>query len=153
VDNGFVKLHVGPINLPVAGRTDHLPIHVPEGSYVIPADIISGMGEGNTAAGMKVAKSIFSRPLYSSNQQGADLPYNNSKMVYGQPAVHRAAGGASSAVPIIAAGGEYVIHPRHVVMLGRGSLEHGHRILDHFVVKMRKKIIETTRKLPGPKQD
>jgi len=34
-----VKLHTGPIHSPVAGRTDHLPMHVPAGSYVIPADL------------------------------------------------------------------------------------------------------------------
>src|ERR1700689_1058466 len=33
--------HTGPIHSSVAGRTDHLPIHVPSGSYVLPADIIS----------------------------------------------------------------------------------------------------------------
>ena len=28
------KIHVGPIRSPVAGRTDHLPMHVHSGSYV-----------------------------------------------------------------------------------------------------------------------
>ena len=42
------KVHSGPIHSAVAGRTDHLPMHVASGSYVIPADIISAMGEGNT---------------------------------------------------------------------------------------------------------
>ena len=55
-----LKMHTGAIHSGVAGRTDHLPMHVPSGAYVIPADIISGMGEGNTVAGFKVAKSIFS---------------------------------------------------------------------------------------------
>ena len=39
------KIHEGPIHSPVAGRTDHLPMNVSSGSYVIPADIISSMGE------------------------------------------------------------------------------------------------------------
>jgi len=30
------KIHVGPIHSPVAGRTDHLNMHVKSGSYVIP---------------------------------------------------------------------------------------------------------------------
>ena len=47
-------VHVGPIHSAVAGRTDHLPMHVPSGAYVLPADIVSAMGEGNTAAGFKV---------------------------------------------------------------------------------------------------
>ena len=53
------KIHVGPIHSNVAGRTDHLPINVPSGSYVIPADIISAMGEGNTMAGFKYANAVF----------------------------------------------------------------------------------------------
>lgn len=53
------KVHDGPIHSSVAGRTDHLPMHVASGSYVIPADIISALGEGNSMAGFKVAKNIF----------------------------------------------------------------------------------------------
>lgn len=48
------KVHTGPIHSAVAGRTDHLPMNVPSGSYVIPADIISAMGEGNTMAGLSL---------------------------------------------------------------------------------------------------
>src|ERR1019366_4073347 len=44
-------VHIGPIHSAVAGRTDHIPLDVPSGSYVIPADIVSGLGEGNTMAG------------------------------------------------------------------------------------------------------
>ena len=54
------KIHEGPIHSPVAGRTDHLNMNVRSGSYVIPADIISAMGEGNTMAGFKIARKMFS---------------------------------------------------------------------------------------------
>jgi hypothetical protein len=148
------KVHVGPIHSPVAGRTDHLPMHVVSGSYVIPADIIGAMGQGNTMAGFKVAKSIFSQPFYGSKGAGAGIPYGgDSPMPYGQPAPHRAAGGSVGTVPIVAAGGEYVIHPQDVVRLGSGSLEDGHRILDEFVKRMRAKTIKTLEALPGPKKD
>jgi len=53
------KTHVGPINSLVAGRTDHLPINVPSGAYVIPADIVSALGEGNTVAGFRVLNDMF----------------------------------------------------------------------------------------------
>jgi hypothetical protein len=56
-------------------------------------------------------------------------------------------------VPIVAAGGEYVIAPEDVVDLGGGDLDHGHQVLDSFVKKMRAKTVETLRKLPGPKKD
>jgi hypothetical protein len=76
------KVHTGAIHSAVAGRTDHLPMHVPSGAYVIPADIISAMGEGNTTAGFKVAKSIFSSPFYSASKAGAGAPYGQSGEPY-----------------------------------------------------------------------
>ena len=140
-----IKVHKGPIHSTVAGRTDHLPMHVASGSYVIPADIISAMGEGNSMAGFKIAKSIFARSGPSDQDIGA--------MPYGQPAPHKADGGATDAVPIVAAGGEYVIPPEDVAHIGGGFVDDGHKILDAFVKKMRKKTIKTLQSLPGPKKD
>jgi hypothetical protein len=139
------KIHVGPIHSPVAGRTDHLPMHVPSGSYVIPADIISAMGEGNTMAGFKVANTIFSKIPDMSGLPGTDA---------GLGLPHKAGGGSlEPPVPIVAAGGEYVIAPDDVINVGGGDLDHGHQILDSFVKKMRAKTVETLKKLPGPKKD
>ena len=139
------KVHVGPIHSNVAGRTDHLPMHVKSGSYVIPADIISAMGEGNSMAGFKVANSIFSKMPYGAPEMNG--------MPYDEPAVAKAGGGEVDTVPIVAAGGEYVIPPEDVVEIGNGDLDHGHQILDEFVKKYRAKTIETLKKLPGPKKD
>lgn len=142
------KVHTGAIHSAVAGRTDHLPMHVPSGAYVIPADIISAMGEGNSLAGFKVAKSIFSAPFYGAGDQ----PYTSDELPYGADAPHKAGGGEAT-VPIVAAGGEYVIHPRDVQWLGKGSLDDGHRILDEFVKRYRAKTIKTLKALPPPKKD
>jgi hypothetical protein len=128
------KVHVGPIHSPVAGRTDHLPMHVPAGAYVIPADIISAMGEGNTMAGFRVANTLW-------GENG------------GAPRGFAAGGYAGQLVPIVAAGGEYVIHPEAVVRQGNGDIDMGHRILDNFVTGMRSKTVDTLKKLPGPKKD
>jgi hypothetical protein len=324
------KVHKGAIHSSVAGRTDHLPMHVASGSYVIPADIISAMGEGNSMAGFKVAKSIFGRHTrditkgtpygesgmpyskaeggrlgyydggasgtksapspassptvfrndpaptqggggngrsdsYNANQaaaaryaqidnqrygdaipanlqtylpggsnaawgsapptgrameNGAGSPRtglfsglfgggggNQSSGVSTAPAAGNAGpaapdnrswlnknaaligtivagpvggligtglhknkegqsgfsrlgdklgmadGGATEGVPIVAAGGEYVIPPEDVVHIGGGDLDHGHKILDSFVKKMRQKTIKTLQNLPGPKKD
>lgn len=307
------KVHRGAIHSSVAGRTDHLPMHVASGSYVIPADIISAMGEGNSMAGFKVAKDIFSAPdmtsgtpygesglpygasaprkaaggstgnpnataaiaggnanvaanraasaQYARNENqrsGAAIPshlqgvaapvsggvggggaggYTNlwdrvngggpgagykglgdmlngggmgasragnapaasvsgggedgsarkpsfwnqaapiiggmiagpigsmigagiKKNDAGQSGFSRlgdkvglAAGGAATGVPIVAAGGEYVIPPEDVLHIGGGDLDHGHKILDSFVKKMRQKTIKTLQSLPGPKKD
>ena len=160
-------VHTGAIHSAVAGRTDHLPMHVPSGAYVIPADIISAMGEGNTTAGFKVAKSIFSTPFYSASKAGAGAPYGQSGepydargdqpyvedvLPYNAPMPGKAEGG-SATVPIVAAGGEYVIHPEDVARLGKGALDDGHKILDEFVKRFRAKTIKTLENLPGPKVD
>jgi hypothetical protein len=149
---GKAKTHKGAIHSSVAGRTDHLPMHVASGSYVIPADIISAMGEGNSMAGFKVAKNIFSAPG-PYGQSTDSLPYGASGLPYGVPSPKKAAGGATDAVPIVAAGGEYVIPPEDVMHLGGGDMDHGHKILDAFVKKMRQKTIKTLQGLPGPKKD
>ena len=143
------KLHTGPIHSNVAGRTDHLPMHVPSGSYVIPADIISAMGEGNTMAGFKQVKRIFGGLPYK-----ADHPYDQSGGPYGGDMPGKAAGGAhESPVPIVAAGGEYVLAPHEVEAAGEGDREIGHKVLDEWVKRMRHKTIKTLKALPGPKKD
>jgi hypothetical protein len=149
------KLFHGPIHSPVAGRTDHLPMHVASGSYVIPADIISSMGEGNTMAGFRAARNIFTRPISFGNEpyESEGGPYGSSGLPYGAKAVHHAKGGATGAVPVVVAGGEYVIHPDDVTHIGGGDMERGHAILDAFVKKQRAKTVKTLQKLPGPKKD
>lgn len=121
------KIHVGPIHSNVAGRTDHLPINVPSGAYVLPADIISAMGEGNTMAGFQVANNVFG--VQQENPE-------------------------HEPVEIVAAGGEYVIAPENVAdRVGGGDIDLGHSNLDDFVKAYRAKTIQTLQKLPGPKRD
>ena len=141
-DPKVTSFHTGPIHSPVAGRTDHLPMHVKAGSYVIPADIIGAMGEGNTMAGFKIARKMFeSKPYF---QEGGP---------YGATGLGKADGGSVELVPIVAAGGEYVISPEKATEIGGGDMNKGHAILDKFVKKMRHKTIKTLTKLPGPKRD
>lgn len=146
---GGTKLHTGPIHSLVAGRTDHLPMHVPSGSYVIPADIISAMGEGNTMAGFTHMKRIFGGVPYG----GAGAPYRASGGPYGAAMPRKAEGGDVSGVPIVAAGGEYVLTPDEVVWAGDGDLETGHKVLDDFVKQTRAQTVQTLKALPGPKKD
>lgn len=143
-DGGSVKQHTGAIHSSVSGRTDHLPMHVPSGSYVLPADIVSAAGEGNTMAGFAHAKRVFG----GMPRGGGDQPYNHEGGPYGMKR-----GGAASGVPIVAAGGEYVVHPDAVREVGGGDLDLGHKVLDEFVLRVRKELIKTLKKLPGPKKD
>ena len=56
-------------------------------------------------------------------------------------------------VPVIVAGGEYILTPEEVEAAGGGDLNHGHIVLDHFVKSQRMKLRKKLSKLPGPAQD
>ena len=126
--------------LPVMGGLIAGPVGAMAGmainkGYTGLGDMVNRGGPG--AAGGEFSGGIFSNAL---NGFGA-TPYS------------RAAGGKTDGVPIVAAGGEYVIPPEDVVHIGGGNLDHGHKILDAFVKKMRQKTIKTLQGLPGPKKD
>ena len=52
-------MHTGPIMSAVPGRTDRHNMSVASGSYVVPAQAVSHLGQSNTIAGMKVLNSMF----------------------------------------------------------------------------------------------
>lgn len=148
--------HSGPIMSAVAGRTDHHPMSVKSGAYVVPAETVSHLGQNNTAAGMAVLNHMF----------GQSGPYGMGK----NPAIKRgsgaprapkaktfADGGAaetlSQPVEINAAGGEYVIPPDLVEAIGDGDVDYGHKILDNWILSMRKDHIRTLKSLPPPAKD
>jgi hypothetical protein len=199
----------GMINSAVPGRTDKLPMNVRSGSYILPADIPSALGQGNSAAGGQILQKMFSSgpyglplqkgggrpnmPRLGLKPQSPNMPkfaeggttpnpplqitpqiaarfqrrvqnadtddalksVVNDASKYGVDWSHmlnKAKGGETGHVPIIAAGGEYIIHPDVVQDVGHGSISAGHRVLDKFVVNTRKKYAETLKKLPGPKR-
>lgn len=164
---GGVVLHTGPIHAAVAGRTDHLPMHVPDKSYVLPADIVSGLGEGNTLAGFKIAHAlpksmfrIFNRTK-GSPYGAKGLPYGAGKMPYGRsgmpydvPSVEgMGERHGHKGVPIVAAGGEHVYSPHEAWLWGGGDIDAGHRNLDEFVKQFRSHLVDKLDSLPGPKRD
>lgn len=122
------KTFSGPLHAASGGRTDVLPVDVAAGSYVLPADLVSALGEGNTTHGVKIIEQMF--------------PAQNPNLTF-------ASGGK---VPIIAAGGEHVLSPEQVAAVGGGDLNHGHAILDAFVKNTRNDTINTLKSLPGPQK-
>ena len=142
-------------------------MNVKSGSYVIPADIVSGLGEGNSMAGHKILHQMFMSGPYGADiakmPSSAHMPKGMTMKMPGLMKTKMAKGGLSGFpseadvnaphVPIIAAGGEFVIPPDVVRELGNGDIEAGHRKLDEFVVKHRQKLIKTLKKLPGPARD
>ena len=105
------------------GREDAKPVDVAAGSFVIPADVVSSLGGGNTLAGHAHLNKVFGE------------------------ATTRAAGGA---VPILISDGEHVITPEQVEKIGGGDMEKGHKILEAMILKLRKQHIDTLKSLPGP---
>jgi hypothetical protein len=147
-------LHVGPIHSAVHGRTDHLPMHVPSGSYVVPADVVSAHGEGNTMAGFKVMHRLFGGAPYG--QSGG--PYSQGSGPYGEALQNQSRGGRATdhgdaGVPIVAAGGEYVLSPAQVRAVGDGDGELGSKVMDEWVKRSRARNINTLKRLPGPAKD
>ncbi len=130
---GATKVHTGAIKAQVAGRTDHLPMHVPSGSYVVPADIVSAIGEGNTANGFDIIDYMVKQRMAS----GGDIKELDSH----------------NPVAIVAAGGEYVVPPDAVRGFGGGDLDQGHKALDEWVKSERATTIATLQSLPAPKKD
>lgn len=113
------------------GRTDNKPINVESGAYVVPADILSGLGEGNSHAGWAAL----------SAQLGLAPAKADGGGVIGEP------------TPIVAASGEGVIPPANVAQIGGGDVDTGHKILDALVKHVRSRTIKKLKSLPAPKRN
>lgn len=137
------------------GRTDVHNINVPAGAYVMPADVVSGLGEGNTMAGSNVIDKMMHSGPYGTQLQrpgrgpGPPHPLRAEKTF--------AKGGRSKAsqtgqpTPIVVAGGEHILYPQ-TIMAKFGNLDHGHKVLDALVLRARKQTIHDMKHLQGPKK-
>lgn len=145
-----VKMTTGPLISAVPGRTDLHFTHVPSGSYVIPADIVSGHGEGNTLAGMSHLHKYF-RMDHPGDEKDSGREAKR----------HFAKGGTvdkhvGKPVPVKLAGGEVVVPPHNLhetmqrLVRRKITLEEAHRLMDKWIVNKRRKLRKTLAKLPGP---
>lgn len=115
----------GPIAGGGPGRTDTVDTNVAGETFIIPADIVSAVGDGNTDHGFSVLSSMFPAP--SENHAPA-----------------------TGKVPVKLANGEYAVSPEYVFKLGKGNPKKGHALLHQFVNKVRADHIKTLKKLPQP---
>lgn len=124
------KVHLGPVVGDTGGRADKVDTSVPDGTYVLPSQAVSHLGENNTMAGLKVLQHMFpnSSPRHA----------------------HKAKGGA---VPVAIADGEFCVSPEDVKRVGGGDIDHGHRVLDHWVMQLKEDHIRTLKGLEAPAQD
>ncbi len=144
---GFFK--GGLLHSPIPGRTDHLPLDVQPESYVMPADVVSGLGQGNTMAGGHILDGLFRTHL-----KGALRPHLGRLLTphKGGLGDAMAKGGHVEKVPVILAGGEYVVPKEVIASIGNGDVGKGHDILDKVVAYIRKHTIKTLSGLPSPKK-
>jgi Family of unknown function (DUF6496) len=149
-DHEFIDFSRGGlIDSHIPGRTDKIPMRVRPGAFVLPADIPSALGEGNSKAGAEILKKMFTHSAYGlppPNIHSHEFRYPHMLSSH-----HRAEGGKTDHVPIIAAGGEFIIHPDVVKHIGGGSMSAGHKLLTKFVLHTRKEAIKTLRGLKPPK--
>ncbi len=149
--------HTGPIISSVGGRTDHHSINVPSGSYVMPADSVSHLGQGNTLNGMQILRNMFGSPMKMPHGAGPPRTAAPRSLMPRTPGLGMSSAGGSRGdahvgkpVPIMAAGGEFIIQPHIVQRIGGGNMDRGHKILDHWVLSLRKKHIQKLKGLPPP---
>src|SRR6266853_2327883 len=138
------SMHTGAIHGSIPGRTDHVPLIVPNGSYVLPASHVSHIGQNNTAAGFDaidhaLGPSPFVGGKTPSVHHGRGPPSAHAPSLASHnnapPGMHTAktaagifhqggvTGGDDKGVKIMAASGEYVLPPEFVEKIGRDALE------------------------------
>lgn len=151
--------HSGYIPGPTGGRADAVPMGVKKGAYVVPADSLSGLGGGNSAAGASALNKLFNMGPYNSAMPKigrATKPHFLGAQKTAKPIRQRFADGGMEVdqepvADIVASHGEFVIPP-HKLVEKFGDLDHAHNVMDAFVNNIRKKTIKRLKSLPPPKK-
>lgn len=152
----------GLIDSGVAGRTDRIPLAVAADSHVIPADVVSGLGQGNSIAGanilnMALRMGPYGTPLTRGGGGGRGIPSppgvfrGTFQMPYAKGGSTHPEAGAEK-TPIMAAGGEFIVPKYKVVELGGGNARKGHDLLDKMIAAVRKHQMDFLKNAPPPKK-
>lgn len=159
-----VPFHSGLIDSAVPGRTDRLPLSVPSDSHIVPADAVSGVGQGNTKAGSNIWQAAIRSGPYGvappKAVKGPGVPHASSAK---QSESGYADGGRGLQTSILAAGGEESIHPEQVLAIGERAIklgwdakgktpmEFGHWLIDRAIKRVRDFNIKWLPNAPKPK--
>jgi hypothetical protein len=153
----------GFLNGDTAGRADSIKTQAPSGSYVLPADVVAGLGEGNSLAGARVVQSML-----STGPHGVPMPRGGGRNTIPKPPPlsdlreFAAKGGGvqddgGDMTPVALSHGEMVLTAPEVMILARLvtgktpiSLKQAHSIMDHFTVHVRQRVIKKMQSLPAP---
>jgi hypothetical protein len=134
------------------------------GSHVIPADVVSGLGEGNSLAGAHAmtlatksgpggislpkgpAKSTIPHPPSPPKfAKGGGVEWEGHPIKIAQGHVPEEHGG----VKCIVAGGEWILSPDEVKRVKHNG-KISHEAIDEWILERRKELIHKLKKLPGP---
>lgn len=128
------------------GRTDRLPQSTTADSFVIPADVVSSLGQGNTASGAKILSDMLAPMLGEMGpKQGAN-------------------GGQNDRSHVIVAAGEFMVPKHKVDEIGRRFREQGlskarsdnnagqEYLREVFVPSLRKQQMKFLKEAPQPKR-
>ena len=124
-------LSSGPIVGNTMGRADLVNTRVANNSFIVPAHVVSALGEGNTMAGMAKLSKMFP-----------------------SGGVKRAKGGKSDGhVDVALSDGEFSIDPEHVLKFGGGDMAKGHRLLKMTCEHITDRAAEKLKHMPKPVDD
>ena len=171
--------HVGALRGDTPGRADKVDTTVEDGSHIIPADIVSYLGSGNTDSGFLRLEKLFPNSVahraWGGGLSSTGLPHlpNPAHMpgmvtphitplrlprLAGVPGMRKppvphmamAEGGEAAQIPVMLSHGEFACSPRDVTIAGGGDIEKGHQAIDKWILKTRKEAIAKLRSLPKP---
>jgi hypothetical protein len=149
------------IHSAVPGRVDRIPMRARSGSFILPADVVSGLGQGNTYAGAKMwgqalSHSVGPAGVTNTIKQRAfhapPMPSLGRAMGQVKTKGFQRGGEADELTPIVTSGGEMIVDPEIVEALGNGDPEEGKKQLINSLTHVRKQIVKHIKNLPGPVQ-
>jgi hypothetical protein len=134
---------------------------VAPGSHIIPADVVAGVGQGNTLAGAHALGAAM-----MSGPGGIKLPKGPMKSTIPKPPampkfapggraewegheIRVARGGCSGGVKCILAGGEWIMRPDEVERTEHDGKK-GNEAVDAWIMERRKEDVKKLRSSPGP---
>jgi hypothetical protein len=167
--------HGGFLNSSIAGRTDRLPLAVAADSHVLPADVVSGLGQGNSLAGDRVMNEAMKIGPYGDPHpqvthgrgppRAPSVPGEVEREMFGYAeGGHTESHGAPEhgVSHTLMAGGEKIISPddwtdgkywyRGVRSLGEGDIDKGHARLRDLTKRVRDHTIKFLKSAPPPKR-
>jgi hypothetical protein len=162
----------GFLNSSIAGRTDRLPVAVGTDSFVVPAQEVAGVGQGNSLAGARILQEALRigphgvphpQEIHGHGPpRPPGVPGEVTREMFGYASGGSGIGSDERGIAhCLMAGGELVI-PAHdwtdgihdyrgVRSVGEGDIQEGHRRLRGMVKNIREHTIRFLRSAPPPK--